>query len=546
MSTSEENPVEIKTVLAGRTRSDIVLMDIDNLFHHPANPRKDIGDIEELTDSIRENGVMQNLTIIPQQFWDDTWDEDDVEEIKKDVEHDLAIDNVGMFFYVLIGNRRFEASKAAGLEKLPCRIVYGLSKDKQLGLMLAENIQRSDLTIPEQAYGFQQMLDLGEDVDSISDMTGFSKSTIYHRLNIAKLDKAAVEDAINNHQLNMNDFIKLEGIDDEEERNKIIKNYPTQIDYRVNLYKSEKAKEKWQKEIFSKLQQEFLVEKFPEDARTWDKCWNLIIRLAVGEEVELGIFEKKDIFYTTDWSGGLTLYQYDEEAAELAKSEAAKPSEFDEQRKAREAIDKVKEILDKLKEKGIENILALRGDIPEDGGVMQYKHAAELIEEIRQSGDFCIGAACYPEGHPESADKNEDLKYLKEKVDSGVDFLTTQMFFQNELFYRFLYRIREIGITVPVCAGIMPVTSSRQLKRIGGMSGAFMPQNFIAMVDRFGGSAEAMKQAGIQYAASQIIDLLANGIKHIHVYTMNRPDIAAAILENLSEIWEYEISRSAQ
>ena len=347
MSKSGSPIARVDSALARRTRSDIVLMDIDNLFHHPANPRKDIGDIEELTDSIRENGVMQNLTIIPQQFWDETWDEDDVEEIKKDVEDDLAVDNVGTFFYVLIGNRRFEASKAAGLEKLPCRIVYGLSKDKQLGLMLAENIQRSDLTIPEQAYGFQQMLELGEDVDSISDMTGFSKSTIYHRLNIAKLDKAAVEDAINNHQLNMNDFIKLEGVDDEEERNKIIKDYPTQIDYRVDLYKKEKAKEKWQKEIFSKLQQEFLVEKFPEDARTWDKCWNLITRLAVGEEVELEIFEKKDIFYTTDWSGGLTLYQYDEEAAELAKSEASKPSEFDEQRKAREAIDKVKEVLDK-------------------------------------------------------------------------------------------------------------------------------------------------------------------------------------------------------
>ena len=347
MSKSGSPIARVDSALARRTRSDIVLMDIDNLFHHPANPRKDIGDIEELTDSIRENGVMQNLTIIPQQFWDETWDEDDVEEIKKDVEDDLAVDNVGTFFYVLIGNRRFEASKAAGLEKLPCRIVYGLSKDKQLGLMLAENIQRSDLTIPEQAYGFQQMLELGEDVDSISDMTGFSKSTIYHRLNIAKLDKAAVEDAINNHQLNMNDFIKLEGIDDEEERNKIIKDYPTQIDYRVDLYKKEKAKEKWQKEIFSKLQQEFLVEKFPEGARTWDKCWNLITRLAVGEEVELEIFEKKDIFYTTDWSGGLTLYQYDEEAAELAKSEASKPDEFDEQRKAREAIDKVKEILDK-------------------------------------------------------------------------------------------------------------------------------------------------------------------------------------------------------
>ncbi|MBQ1368036.1 MAG: methylenetetrahydrofolate reductase [Firmicutes bacterium] len=208
--------------------------------------------------------------------------------------------------------------------------------------------------------------------------------------------------------------------------------------------------------------------------------------------------------------------------------------------------DQVKEVLEKLKEKKIENILALRGDIPEDGGVSEYRHASDLIEEIRSSGDFCIGAACYPEGHPESSDKNEDLKYLKEKVDAGVDFLTTQMFFQNDLFYRFLYRIREIGIEVPVCAGIMPVTSSRQLKRIGGMSGAFMPQNFIAMVDRFGGSADAMKQAGVQYAAQQIIDLLANGVKHIHVYTMNRPDIAAAILDNLSEIWKYEISRSTE
>ncbi|MBQ7059324.1 MAG: methylenetetrahydrofolate reductase [Firmicutes bacterium] len=208
--------------------------------------------------------------------------------------------------------------------------------------------------------------------------------------------------------------------------------------------------------------------------------------------------------------------------------------------------EQIRETLDQLKEKKIENILALRGDIPESGGIFEYRHAADLIDEIHQNGDFCIGAACYPEGHPESADKNEDLKYLKEKVDAGVDFLTTQMFFQNELFYRFLYRIREIGIQVPVCAGIMPVTSSRQLSRIGGMSGAFMPQNFIAMVDRFGGSADAMKQAGIQYAAQQIIDLLANGVKHIHVYTMNRPDIAAAILENLSEIWKYEISRSTQ
>lgn len=206
----------------------------------------------------------------------------------------------------------------------------------------------------------------------------------------------------------------------------------------------------------------------------------------------------------------------------------------------------VREMLSQLKERGIQNVLALRGDIPEDGGVREYLHASELIREIREAGDFCIGAACYPEGHPESMDKNEDLKYLKEKVDAGVDFMTSQMFFQTELFYRFLYRIREIGIRVPVCAGIMPVTSSKQMKRIGGMSGAYIPQSFTAMVDRFGGNEAAMKQAGILYATQQISDLLANGVNHIHVYTMNKPDVAKAIMDNLSEIWSYELSRSTR
>ena len=191
----------------------------------------------------------------------------------------------------------------------------------------------------------------------------------------------------------------------------------------------------------------------------------------------------------------------------------------------------VREMLRLYRENGIENILALRGDIPADGPVStDYRYAAELIREIRELGDFCVGGACYPEGHIEAPSRKEDLKHLKEKVDAGLDFITTQMFFNNDVFYNFLYRAREAGITVPVIAGIMPITSPRQLRRSAALSGTDVPQRFRAIVDFFGNSPEAMKQAGIVYAAEQIIDLLANGIRHIHIYTMNKPDVAEGIL----------------
>lgn len=199
--------------------------------------------------------------------------------------------------------------------------------------------------------------------------------------------------------------------------------------------------------------------------------------------------------------------------------------------------EKVKQVLDQLRARGIENVLALRGDIPaEQETPREYRYASELIREIKQSGDFCIGAACYPEGHVESVNKSVDMDYLKEKVEVGCDFVTSQMFFDNNILYSYLYRIREKGITVPVIAGIMPVTNAKQIRRITQMSGTYLPARFMAIVDRFGDNPAAMKQAGIAYATEQIIDLIANGVNGIHVYSMNKPDVAAKIQENLSEI----------
>ena len=201
--------------------------------------------------------------------------------------------------------------------------------------------------------------------------------------------------------------------------------------------------------------------------------------------------------------------------------------------------DKIADVLESLKENGIENILALRGDIPTDADPNQkreYHYAYELIEDIKKYGDFCIGGACYPESHTESHNSEDDIRHLKEKVDAGCDFLTTQMFFDNSILYSFLYKIREAGINVPVVAGIMPVTNAKQIKRICELSGTYLPRRFKSIVDRFGDNPDAMKQAGIAYATEQIIDLLANGVNNIHVYSMNKPDVAKSIQDNLSEI----------
>jgi len=197
----------------------------------------------------------------------------------------------------------------------------------------------------------------------------------------------------------------------------------------------------------------------------------------------------------------------------------------------------VRKRIEDIKNAGIENIMALRGDIPDGNQLKDYHHATELVRDIKEfDPSFCIGGACYPEIHPESQNQKEDIKYLKEKVDAGCDFLTTQMFFDNNLLYNFLYKIREAGITVPIIPGIMPITNANQLERAIKLSGSFIPQSFKSLVDKFGTDSAAMMQAGIAYATDQIIDLFANGITNVHVYSMNKPEVARKINENLSDI----------
>lgn len=200
--------------------------------------------------------------------------------------------------------------------------------------------------------------------------------------------------------------------------------------------------------------------------------------------------------------------------------------------------EKIRETLAEIKTKGVENILALRGDLPT--GVtersLDFTHASDLVKEIKNFGGFCIGGACYPEGHTECNSFTKDIQNLKIKVDAGCEFLTTQMFFDNHILFNFLYKIREAGITIPVIPGIMPVTNAAQIKRICSLSGTVLPRKFLRMVDRFGDDPVAMKQAGIAYATEQIIDIYSNGINAVHVYSMNKPDVAEKIQSNLKGI----------
>lgn len=253
------------------------------------------------------------------------------------------------------------------------------------------------------------------------------------------------------------------------------------------------------------------------------------------EKATLEIAKLKPSFMSVTYGAGGGTSQYTVDIAKFVQDQGVTPLAH--LTCVSSTKEKVHAVLEELKARRIENILALRGDIPKDGKTEKdYRYASELIAEIKSTGDFCIGAACYPEGHVESVNKTADIQHLKEKVEAGCDFVTTQMFFDNNILYNYLYRIREQGITVPVIAGIMPVTNVKQIQRSCELSGTYLPARFKAILDRFGDNPAAMKQAGIAYATEQIIDLIANHVNGIHVYSMNKPDVAAKIKENLSEI----------
>ena len=192
---------------------------------------------------------------------------------------------------------------------------------------------------------------------------------------------------------------------------------------------------------------------------------------------------------------------------------------------------------DRLVAAGIENVLALRGDLPQDASAPppgHFEHAAELVRCLKaRHPALCLGGACYPEGHPECAHLADDIRHIKEKTDAGLDFLTTQMFFDNNILYSYLAKLRYAGVSVPVVAGVMPVTNGRQISRICKLSGTLLPPRFRAIVDRFGDDPPSMLEAGVAHATGQIVDLFANGIDNVHVYTMNRPEVAARIMANL-------------
>ncbi len=207
----------------------------------------------------------------------------------------------------------------------------------------------------------------------------------------------------------------------------------------------------------------------------------------------------------------------------------------------RSAVEDLEATIADLKKRNIKNVLALRGDLPKDAAEGEnvfpsgYTHASDLVTLLKKEG-LCVGGACYPEGHPESASREADIDSLKYKVDAGVDFLTTQMFFDNDMLYSFLYRLQSAGIHVPVLAGIMPITNANQVSRMVDLSNAYIPRKLLAICDRFRDSPQAMMQAGIAYATDQIIDLISNGVRGIHIYTMNKPEIAGAIIKNVDEI----------
>jgi ParB family chromosome partitioning protein len=235
---------------------ELKMISIERLIHHPDNPRKDVGNITELTESIKKNGIMQNLTVIPKQ------------------------DQFGDQYWVLIGNRRFEAAKAAGLRELPCKVVDDLSPAEQVGIMLEENMQRNDLTIIEQAEGFQLMLDFGESVESIAERTGFSETTVRRRLKINELDKKTLSEKAEAFQLTISDMTELEKVKDVGERNSLLRIASSQSDlqYRIKSVIRRQKTDEWINKVKEKLKELGIPENKSALNELWSTKWEAVKR----------------------------------------------------------------------------------------------------------------------------------------------------------------------------------------------------------------------------------------------------------------------------
>lgn len=257
------------------------------------------------------------------------------------------------------------------------------------------------------------------------------------------------------------------------------------------------------------------------------------------KETALSLTKLNPDFISVTFGAGGTTQGYTAEIAEAIENNGT--TSLAHLTCVRSTLEDLEETIADLKKRNIKNVLALRGDLPKDALEGEnvfpsgYTHASDLVTLLKKEG-LCVGGACYPEGHPESASRETDIDLLKYKVDAGVDFLTTQMFFDNDMLYSFLYRLQSAGIHVPVLAGIMPITNANQVSRMVDLSNAYIPRKLLAICDRFRDSPQAMMQAGIAYATDQIIDLISNGVRGIHIYTMNKPEIAGAIIKNVDEI----------
>lgn len=349
-----------------RTTTAVVDLPLKYLLHHPDNPRKDLGDLTELTESIRANGVYQNLTIVPAnrnvEFYFQGGTADDLKE--------FIFETFGAgAFYVMIGNRRFEAAKAAGLEEIPCRIEVGLSQAEEVAIMLEENMQRNDLTILEQAYGFQQLIDLGESVESVAEKTGFSEATVYHRVNIAKLDKETVENAMNKRQITLSQFQKLEQIEDIEARNNILKEYGDNIEYGVSRYYNAKKLAEWRETVLAYIKEHDL-QPLPEDCPPYAKWVEREAIVVNGEPIPDD--EISGLSYYKDYNTSFYFYLVDDVVKDQCLEDTEKALEN--KKKESEVSKAVEKALNSLRNQ-LEDFISYlfdKNDDPEDYRAVQY------------------------------------------------------------------------------------------------------------------------------------------------------------------------------